>query len=441
MHVALIGVTGRVGSRLATELLSRGHTVTGLALRLPANDTRAGLTFVAADATDPATLAPLLKGHDAVISAMRFVSSDARALISAVKAASVGRLLVVGGAGSLEVAPGKALVTTAGFPEGFKAEADAGARFLQVLKQEPDLDWTFLSPSADFAPGERTGKFRLGGDQLLTDAAGKSHISMEDFAIAMVDELSTRPSPPTIYCWLLDRFRGHRMRRDELSTIKITVMADGPYAVTGGPPLSKQAIGTNAAGEAVDWLPGETIAVRASYFLCRCGQSSTKPFCDGTHRKVGFDGTETASRQTYAAHAQEIDGPTLALTDAEPLCAFGRFCDRDGKVWNTVSRVQSDSARQAFSRQVGQCPSGRLVAWDLASRNPVEPERRPSIVLVEDPQQGVSGPLWVRGGIEIVATDGVPYEIRNRVTLCRCGQSNNKPFCDGTHASVGFSDK
>jgi putative NADH-flavin reductase len=189
MRVALIGATGRVGSRLTTELLSRGHTVTGLALHLPANGTRAGLTLVAADATDPSALVPLLRGNDAVLSATRFVSSDAHALISVVKAAGVRRLLVVGGAGSLEVAPGKALLATAGFPEGFKAEAEAGARFLQLLREEPDLDWTFLSPSANFAPGERTGKFRLGDDQLLTDAAGKSHISMEDFAIAMVDEL------------------------------------------------------------------------------------------------------------------------------------------------------------------------------------------------------------------------------------------------------------
>ncbi|MBS0365464.1 MAG: NAD(P)-dependent oxidoreductase [Proteobacteria bacterium] len=190
MRVAVIGATGRVGSRLATELLSRGHTVTGVALHLPSDDThRAGLTYVAADATDPAALASALKGHDAVMSATRFVSSDPHALISAIKAAGVPRLLVVGGAGSLEVAPGKALVTTAGFPEVFKPEALAGSRFLQALRDDPDLDWTFLSPSADFAPGTRTGKFRLGGDQLLTDAAGKSHISMEDFAIAMVDEL------------------------------------------------------------------------------------------------------------------------------------------------------------------------------------------------------------------------------------------------------------
>ncbi len=192
MKIALIGVTGRVGLRLTTELLARGHAVTGIARHVPA-DVRAGITILQAEATDTDVLEPLLVGHDAVISAARFVTSDANALISAVNAAGVKRLLVVGGAGSLEVAPGKALLDTDGFPEAFRAEAKAGAFFLERLRSEPDLDWTFLSPSADFAPGVRTGHFRLGGDQLLSDATGKSHISMEDYAIAMVDELE-RPA-------------------------------------------------------------------------------------------------------------------------------------------------------------------------------------------------------------------------------------------------------
>lgn len=188
MKIALIGATGRVGSRLAAELLSRGHTVTGIVRHAPI-DIPAGVTVLQADTADPHTLAPRLVSHDAVISAMRFATSDAGALIAAIKAAAVKRFLVVGGAGSLEVAPGRALIDADGFPEAFKVEAKAGAQFLEKLRSERDLDWTFLSPSADFAPGERTGRFRLGGDQLLIDADGKNHISMEDFAIAMVDEL------------------------------------------------------------------------------------------------------------------------------------------------------------------------------------------------------------------------------------------------------------
>jgi uncharacterized protein len=189
MKVALIGIGGRVGSRLATELLARGHTVTGIQRNAASVPARPGLTLKPGDVTQPSVIAPLIAGHDAVVSAARFETSDPNALIAAVKKAGVNRLLVVGGAGSLEVAPGKALVDTPGFPEGYKAEARAGARFLDALRKEADLDWTFLSPSAEFAPGERTGKFRLGGNELIVDAKGKSWISMEDFAIALVDEL------------------------------------------------------------------------------------------------------------------------------------------------------------------------------------------------------------------------------------------------------------
>jgi uncharacterized protein len=189
MKVAIIGIGGRVGSRLATELLRRGHTVTGIDRRPSRIDPRPGVTLKQGDATQPTILAPLLAGSDAVLSASRFQTSDANALITSVKKAGVKRLLVVGGAGSLEVAPGKTLVDTPDFPEAYKAESQAGVEFLSALRHEKDLDWTFLSPSAEFAPGERTGKFRLGGDQLLFDTKGKSWVSMEDFAIAMVDEL------------------------------------------------------------------------------------------------------------------------------------------------------------------------------------------------------------------------------------------------------------
>ena len=231
------------------------------------------------------------------------------------------------------------------------------------------------------------------------------------------------------------------MVKSSVPGMRITVTKDGPYLVRGQVPLSRQAIGVDAAGESVEWVPMETIATAAAYKLCRCGQSATKPFCDETHRRVGFVGDETASRKSYMAQAQEIDGPAMALTDAESLCAFARFCDRDGKVWNNVSRTDAEPGREAFVRQVGQCPSGRLMAWDFETRLPVEPDLPPSIVLIEDPSQGVSGPVWVRGGIVVEAADGTPYEIRNRVTLCRCGQSRNKPFCDGTHAAVGFRDQ
>jgi putative NADH-flavin reductase len=193
MNVALIGITGRVGSRLAAELLKRGHAVTGIARNVDKVGARDGLVVKAGNATVASALAPLLAGHDAVVSASRFQTSDATALVDAVKKAGVKRLLVVGGAGSLDVAPGFALKDAPDFPPAYKPEASAGSEFLTALRREEVLDWTFLSPSAEFAPGERTGKFRLGGDRLLVDDNGKSWISMEDFAIAMVDELE-RPT-------------------------------------------------------------------------------------------------------------------------------------------------------------------------------------------------------------------------------------------------------
>ena len=189
MKIALIGVTGRVGSRLLAELRRRGHHVTGIARDTGKLAGQPGLVLKNADADRPAQLAPLLAGHDAVLSALKFASTDAAALIAAVKQAGVRRLLVVGGAATLEVAPGRILLDAPGFPAAYRPEAEGGRRFLDLLRGERELDWTFLSPPAEFEPGERTGTFRLGTDQLLVDANGKSRISMEDYAIAFVDEL------------------------------------------------------------------------------------------------------------------------------------------------------------------------------------------------------------------------------------------------------------
>lgn len=191
MNIVLLGVSGRVGSRLLAELLRRGHRVTGIARDTGKLAGQPGLMLKNADAGQPAQLAPLLAGHEAVISALKFATTDAAALLAAVKQAGVTRLLVVGGAATLEVAPGHMLLDAPGFPAAYRPEAEGGRRFLDTLRGEHELDWTFLSPSAEFAPGERTGKFRVGTDQLLSDANGKSWISMEDYAIALVDELET----------------------------------------------------------------------------------------------------------------------------------------------------------------------------------------------------------------------------------------------------------
>jgi putative NADH-flavin reductase len=193
MKIAVIGASGNAGSRITAELARRGHAVTAIARTPERIAVLANVTPTKGDLMDQAALTGLLAGHDAAISSVHFLASDPLMLIGAAKDSKVGRYLVVGGAGSLEVAPGVRLVTTSGFPVAYKAEAEKGAAFLDLLRAEKELNWTFLSPSALFSAGERTGRFRLGTDQLLTAADGKSWISFEDFAVALADEIE-RPA-------------------------------------------------------------------------------------------------------------------------------------------------------------------------------------------------------------------------------------------------------
>jgi putative NADH-flavin reductase len=188
MEVALIGASGQGGSRLLAELTRRGHQVTAIARQPDKIPAAPGVTAKKGDVFEKAGLVHLLRGHDAVVSAVHFTASDPKLLIEAVKEAGVKRYFVVGGAGSLEIAPGVKLVYTPQFPAAYKAEATKGGEFLDLLRKEKELEWTFLSPSAVIGPGERTGRFRLGKDQLLTTDKGSS-ISWEDYAIAAVDEL------------------------------------------------------------------------------------------------------------------------------------------------------------------------------------------------------------------------------------------------------------
>lgn len=225
-----------------------------------------------------------------------------------------------------------------------------------------------------------------------------------------------------------------------MTGMRITVGANGPYFVEGGVPLIRAEIVVNDDGEAAGWRETGRVDAGETYMLCRCGQSSDKPFCDFTHISIGFDGTETAGHEPFARMAVNIGGPHLDLHDARRLCAEARFCDRAGGLWNLVHRCDEPEIRALAIEEAQLCPSGRYVAC-AEDGSPLEPELEPSIVLVEDPQLGVSGPIFVRGGIEIVDADGEPYEVRNRVTLCRCGKSANKPFCDGSHIEAGFREQ
>ena len=199
MKIALIGATGFIGSGILREALDRGHQVTAIVRHTEKLPQHPNLVARRTDVRDAQETTAAVAGHDAVISGYSPGRDAAdvyqehiagyRAIIDGVKESGVKRLLVVGGAGSLEVAPGAQLVDTPEFPEQWKPGSLSAREVLYLLRDEPELEWTFLSPSGMIAPGERTGQFRLGTDQLLTDAEGESRISVEDYAVAMLDEL------------------------------------------------------------------------------------------------------------------------------------------------------------------------------------------------------------------------------------------------------------
>jgi len=204
MHIALIGASGFIGSALLKEALSRQHQVTALVSRPEKITTSAQLTAHATDVQNLAQLTQQLQGFDAVISAfsghangdvLGYYVSGIKNIVEATKNANVNRLLVVGGAGSLEVAPGLQVIDTPDFPQAYRASAEGARQALNLLREESRLNWTMLSPSAMIAPGQRTNQFRLGKDQLLIATDGKSHISVEDYAVAMINELEQATYP------------------------------------------------------------------------------------------------------------------------------------------------------------------------------------------------------------------------------------------------------
>lgn len=188
MKIVVLGASGHIGSEIIKEAAARGHAVTAVARKPDAIPAAEGVTPVAGDASDAAALAPLLRGADAVISALHF-DVPAESLLTAVRTAGVPRLLITGGAASLEVAPGVRLIDTPEFPDEWKPFALGGIVFLDQLRGVADVDWTFLSPAALIEEGPRLGRYRAGGDQLVTDDKGDSRISYADYAIAMIDEL------------------------------------------------------------------------------------------------------------------------------------------------------------------------------------------------------------------------------------------------------------
>lgn len=226
---------------------------------------------------------------------------------------------------------------------------------------------------------------------------------------------------------------------------KIKILKNGPYLVSGNVPLSEKIIVPK--GRSCGYQQGQEFVQEEKYALCRCGHSKNPPFCDGAHDGIGpfwaaegFNGNEIASREKYSERAELLEGPDLNLMD-DNRCAFARFCHREeGSVWELTEQSDDPFLRKEAIKAACDCPSGRLVALDKAG-NRIEPHYEPAIEILQDSAEGVSGPLFVKGNIPIESADGFTYEARNRVTLCRCGKSRNKPFCDATHVSTHYVDK
>jgi CDGSH-type Zn-finger protein len=205
---------------------------------------------------------------------------------------------------------------------------------------------------------------------------------------------------------------------------------------------AQQFIVPDEEGTSRHYQEGERFDLSDPVSLCRCGQSKNKPFCDGSHRHAaehGVDLAETATFDPELETAQVFRGPRRFLTDDQKLCAFARFCDAGQQVWNEIA-MEGEAAEQETLEMAHHCPGGRLIVWDNEKKTPIETYEDPSVSLVEDIYERCSGPIMLRGGIPVVSGSGRGYEVRNRQALCRCGHSSNKPFCDGTHASVRFED-
>ena len=220
--------------------------------------------------------------------------------------------------------------------------------------------------------------------------------------------------------------------------LKIRILKNGPYLVTGSIPLSEKIIVPR--GDGYVYEEGRPLPQRETYLLCRCGKTKTPPFCDGAHVSAGFDGTETACKEQYNIRAARISGTGIDLLD-DGRCAFARFCHRDsGDAWELCEDSASEYRHDEAIIAANECPAGRLTAVEKDG-TVHEPYYEPGIEILQDPEENVSAGIFVKGGIPIESADGSLYEIRNRVVLCRCGMSKNKPFCDAAHVSEEFQDK
>ncbi len=212
---------------------------------------------------------------------------------------------------------------------------------------------------------------------------------------------------------------------------KIKIMKNGPYKVTGSIPLNELTVLANA--DKYSYNEGEVFPVEETYFLCRCGHSKNPPFCDGSHIKAGFNGNCCQEEE----HETTIyENEKITLLDTKKLCSSARFCiTNNSDIWKLIEDGNSDVVKKLAH----DCPSGRLVVKE--HNEVIEPVLEQEISILQDNEKGCSGPIFVKGGIPIIDEENNELTVRNRVTLCRCGASKNKPFCDASHIQERYNDK
>lgn len=219
---------------------------------------------------------------------------------------------------------------------------------------------------------------------------------------------------------------------------KIKITKNGPYIILG---LKKLVLADYApnANRVLDYQEKQQFEVQEEYHLCRCGQSKKAPFCDGSHATISFDGTEVADRAAYITRSDVFEGPEMSTLDDE-RCAFARFCHREkGDVWTLTAQSQDPEKKREAIEGGSNCPAGRLTP--IVNNEVIEQAFEDSIVVAEDVLKKVSASLNVRGEFTLESANGSIYEMHNRMALCRCGQSRNKPFCDASHVNTQYNDQ
>lgn len=216
---------------------------------------------------------------------------------------------------------------------------------------------------------------------------------------------------------------------------KITSRPNGPLMVEGDVSLVRKTAVHSEHGEPLTWKGSDELSDKSRYALCRCGESTNKPFCDGTHTAAGFDGTETADTESYDNRSKTLGGTGLTVRDDRSICVHAGFCgNKVTNVWKQVAETDDSMVRLAVINEIEKCPSGALTYRFDGDDADTEPDLPTRIGVIDD------GPLWVTGGVAVETSDGRRLETRQRVTLCRCGASANKPLCDGSHKEAGFTD-